>query len=137
MATEYVEVEGANGRAIVVTRKAFQTVYAGKGFRVVRSNVEPPKPEPEDGNEDGDEDEFVPPLSAMLRKSIPEIIEWIGEADDEGEKHRRAVAVFQREQEGRGRTTLLDEVGRLAGLSAPPSGDGDDNREPGTGGASE
>lgn len=124
--TGYVSITGPTGRAITVTEKAWSTIYASKdGFDYVGPAAAPPIPiapseDDEDDSSEEAEDDFDPPLSRTMRKSVAGVLAWVREGEDEAEIKRRALAVFTREQseDGRNRVELIEGLGELVGQGA-------------------
>lgn len=133
--SEYVEIE-KDGARIVVTAKAFDAVYSLKDYRIVRRAVTVAEPEEDEDGEDDLADPFDLEVARVTRGNIASILEWVRAGEDTQARQTRCSAVFQREQEGRQRQTLLDALSELSDEieeeSGQQSGDADVPPAPGS-----
>lgn len=125
---EYVRI--ARGKeSLVVTEKAFQTLYSGKGYTKIAAAAPPPEPErlrahvlPDDEPERAREEQAIE-IGRVLRGSVADVIAWIEAAETHGERIERAERVFEGEANGRNRPTLLDAAAEIARSSGESGGE--------------
>lgn len=114
--SEYVKVQ--NGAHVVtVTAKAARTIYADKGYSVIGKADAPPKRDdstPPDPSKEAEDEEREIEIKAILRRSEKNILAWVEEATEPGERIERAERVFEAESRGRNREPILEAVSAIA-----------------------